>query len=137
MQLSLLGMGWGSGETELSRKGTELYQWIVNERRTIKRNLNNYQVILLNSINKPLIYHCLLFLIMYHQHRIQWPGWGGARNMNSMGPPLAAIFFMTYFYRAWGAWPPRHPPGSATDQNGPLFPHHAYRALEIGTGLED
>ena len=47
---------------------------------------------------------------------------GGARNMKSMGPPLAAIFFMTYFYRARGggvlAWPPRHPPGPAT--GGPL-----------------
>ena len=30
-------------------------------------------------------------------------GWvGGPRNMKSMWPPLAAIFFMTYFYRAWG-----------------------------------
>ena len=40
-----------------------------------------------------------------------WVGGGGPRNMKSMWPPLAAIFFMTYFYRAWGgAWPPRHPP---------------------------
>ena len=29
-------------------------------------------------------------------------GWGGARNMKSMWPPLAAIFFMTYLYRAGG-----------------------------------
>ena len=30
--------------------------------------------------------------------------------MKSMWPPLAAIFFMTYFYRALGGpWPPRHP----------------------------
>ena len=46
-------------------------------------------------------------------------GWGGegARNVKSMWLPLAAIFFMTYLYRAGGgwAWPPRHPPGSATD----------------------
>ena len=40
---------------------------------------------------------------------------GGAWNMKSMGPPLVAIFFMTYFYRARGAWPPWHPPGSATE----------------------
>ena len=29
--------------------------------------------------------------------------------MKSMWPPLAAIFFMTYFYRAGGPWPPRPP----------------------------
>ena len=31
--------------------------------------------------------------------------------MKSMWPPLAAIFFMTYLYRAGGGgpWPPRHP----------------------------
>ena len=33
------------------------------------------------------------------QHRIQRLGGGGRRNMKSMWPPLAAIFFMTYFYR--------------------------------------
>ena len=49
------------------------------------------------------------------QHRIQRPGRGGARNMKSMWPPLAAIFFMTYLYRAGGAWPPLGtPPGSTT-----------------------
>ena len=26
-------------------------------------------------------------------------GYGGPRNMKSMWPPLAVIFFMTYFYR--------------------------------------
>ena len=31
---------------------------------------------------------------------------GRTRNMKSMRPPLAAIFFMTYFYRARGAMPP-------------------------------
>ena len=37
--------------------------------------------------------------------------------MKSMWPPDAAIFFMTYFYRAGGGtWSPRpSPPGSATD----------------------
>ena len=30
--------------------------------------------------------------------------------MKSMRPPLATIFFMTNFYRAGGAWPPRPPP---------------------------
>ena len=31
--------------------------------------------------------------------------------MKSMWPPLAAIFFMTCFYRARGGpWPPRPPP---------------------------
>ena len=39
---------------------------------------------------------------------------GEQRNMKSMRPPLATIFFMTYFHRAGGPWPPR-PPGSATD----------------------
>ena len=35
--------------------------------------------------------------------------------MKSMWPPSAAIFFMIYFHRAEGAWPPRPPPpGSAT-----------------------
>ena len=44
-------------------------------------------------------------------------GWvRGARNMKSMRPPLAAIFFMTYFHRAGGAMAPSAPlPGSATD----------------------
>ena len=51
------------------------------------------------------------------QHRIQRPGGGeGARNMKSMWPPLAAIFFMTCLYRAGGggAMAPSAPPGSAT-----------------------
>ena len=34
---------------------------------------------------------------------------GGPRNMKSMWPPSVAIFFMTYFYRAGGAWPHRPP----------------------------
>ena len=38
----------------------------------------------------------------------------GARNMKSMRPPSAAIFFMTYFYRARGGHGPLAPPGSAT-----------------------
>ena len=33
-------------------------------------------------------------------------GGGGARNMKSMWPPLAAIFFMAHFYRAWGGHGP-------------------------------
>ena len=44
---------------------------------------------------------------------------GDARNMKSMRLPLAAIFFMTYFYRVGGrrvAWPPRPLTGSATAQ---------------------
>ena len=38
-------------------------------------------------------------------------GWGrGARNMKSMWLPLAAIFFMTYLYRAgWGDMAPSAP----------------------------
>ena len=41
---------------------------------------------------------------------------GGARNMKSMRPPSAAIFFMTYFHRARGGHGPLGPPpGSATD----------------------
>ena len=40
---------------------------------------------------------------------------GGPRNMKSMRPPSAAIFFMTYFHRAGGgAMAPSAPPGSAT-----------------------
>ena len=43
---------------------------------------------------------------------------GGARNMKSMQPPLAAIFFITYFYLArWvggGGMAQFWPPGSAT-----------------------
>ena len=53
---------------------------------------------------------------------------GGARNMKSMHPPLAAIFFMTFFYRAGRPWSPRHPPGSATDP--PLN-------LDISTTMDD
>ena len=35
---------------------------------------------------------------------------GGPRNMNSMRPPLAAIFFMTNFYRNRGGPCPPRPP---------------------------
>ena len=44
-------------------------------------------------------------------------GWvrGGLRKMKSMQLPLAAIFFMTNFYRARGGHGPLSPPGSATD----------------------
>ena len=41
----------------------------------------------------------------------------GARNMKSMWPPLATIFFMTYFYRAGvGGMVPSASPGYATAQ---------------------
>ena len=41
----------------------------------------------------------------------------GVRNMKSMRPPSAAIFFITYFYRAGGGdMVPSVPPGSATCQ---------------------
>ena len=43
---------------------------------------------------------------------------GGPRNMKSMRAPLAAIFFMTYFHRPGGPWPPRPPLGSATATTG-------------------
>ena len=44
-------------------------------------------------------------------------GWvrGGARNTKSMQLASAAIFFMTYFYRAGGPWAP---PPSATGATG-------------------
>ena len=35
--------------------------------------------------------------------RVEW----GPRNMKSIWLPLAAIFFMTYFYRTGGGMPPR------------------------------
>ena len=35
---------------------------------------------------------------------------GGPRNMKSMRPPSAAIFFMTYFHRAGGGHGPLGPP---------------------------
>ena len=41
----------------------------------------------------------------------------GPRNMKSVRPLSGAIFFMTNFYRVWGAWPPRSP---ATGLDGPL-----------------
>ena len=69
------------------------------------------------------------------QHRIQWPGGGGARNMKSMWPPLAAIFFMTYLYRAGrGHGPPRHPPGSATVCRGRRC---AWQGTCIAEGMHD
>ena len=48
-----------------------------------------------------------------------WGGGGGSRNMKSMWPPLAAIFFMTYLYRAVGGHGPLGTPlpGSATDSS--------------------
>ena len=42
--------------------------------------------------------------------------------MKSMGPPLAAIFFMTYFYRAGGAWPPRHPLDPLLNEHNQVSP---------------
>ena len=51
--------------------------------------------------------------------------------MKSMRPPLAAIFFMTYFHRAGGPWPPRPPPGSATGlcvNLASLFSHASVKA---------
>ena len=42
---------------------------------------------------------------------------GGARNMKSMRPPLAAIFLWPIFTGPGGPWPPWPPPGSATDSN--------------------
>ena len=43
---------------------------------------------------------------MIHQQADPVAGKGGARKMKSMWPPLAAIFFMTNFYRAGGTpWP--------------------------------
>ena len=57
-------------------------------------------------------FHLILWLYGGAQHRIQRRGGGGgARNMQSMWPPLAAIFFMTCLYRAWGgAMAPSAPP---------------------------
>ena len=46
---------------------------------------------------------------------VRW-GWGGLRNMKSMRLPLAAISFMTYFYRAGGGMTPSAPSGSATEK---------------------
>ena len=37
-------------------------------------------------------------------------GRGEPRDMKSMWPPLVAIFFMTYFYRAGGGMAPSAPP---------------------------
>ena len=57
---------------------------------------------------------------------------GGPRNMKSMWLPLAAIFFMTYLYRAGGPWPPRHPPpGSAT-----VSTIHVYSKKDICLALK-
>ena len=58
-----------------------------------------------------------------HHFSIGSSGWvgEGERNMKSMWPPLAAIFFMTYLYRAGGPWPPRHPPPGSTTAFGTSF----------------
>ena len=61
---------------------------------------------------------CVLFVIRVNtQAAVADPaaGWGGGpRNMKSMRPNLAAIFYMTYFYRAGGGHGPLASPGSAT-----------------------
>ena len=59
--------------------------------------------------NDDLVY---AYIEMVVQQRIQRPG-RGLRNMKSMRPPLAAISFITYFYRDRGHGP-LGPPGSAT-----------------------
>ena len=48
----------------------------------------------------------IIVILRQYQHQIQRQGGEGARNMKSMWPPLAAIFFMTYLYRAGGAMAP-------------------------------
>ena len=52
----------------------------------------------------------LALRVLHEQYRIQRLGRGGPRNMKSMWPPLTAIFFMTYLYRAGGAMAPSAPP---------------------------
>ena len=60
---------------------------------------------------------------------------GGPRNMKSMQPPSAAIFFMTYFYRTGAPWPPRAPPpGSAT---GNTLQHSRKYGRTTSTVLQD
>ena len=105
----------------------------TNRLSLLKRSLGNKDLNDLVTIWWPCVTHlqclfqCVFHLVCCTTRKVMpgsigssgWVGGGGgARNMKSMWPPLAAIFFMTYFYRAWGgAWPPRHPPGSATVPN--------------------
>ena len=60
---------------------------------------------------------CLLKIFLRNKHSSGSSGRvrGEPRNMKSMRPPSAAIFFMTYFYRAEGGHGPLGPPGSATE----------------------
>ena len=53
--------------------------------------------------------------------------------MKSMWPPLTAIFFMTYLYRAGGGgpWPPRHP--RATNKVSVVHHRRGWAGLAIGS----
>ena len=52
-------------------------------------------------------------------------GWGGwARNMKSRQPPLAAIFYMTYFYRAGDPLIGRSKGVRDSPLNGPKIPFY-------------
>ena len=57
--------------------------------------------------------------------------------MKSMWLPLAAIFFMTYLYRAGGPMAPSHPPGSTTatiwHQQGSTLPDLSKLGVGAGT----
>ena len=86
------------------------------------------------------------FMDLWVSNNIGSSGWvegGGARNMKSMWPPLVAVFFMTYFYRAWGgggAWPPRPPPpGSAPVKVRMGNQTYSYlaEALPVQTGFQN
>ena len=73
-------------------------------------------------------------MIKIHLHAVTDPaaGYGGARNMKSMRPSSAAIFFMTYFHRAGeGGHCPLAPHGSATTTYHQC--HHVLYCLKMGS----
>ena len=74
--------------------------------------------LILEMFRKPLHYIINFIFSSGSSSLVGGGGLIGAKNMKSMWPPLVAIFFMTYFYRAGGAWP--SPPGSATGTNEPV-----------------
>ena len=54
---------------------------------------------------------------------------GGVRNMKSMRPPLAAIFFMTSFYKAGGDMAHLPPPPESATENTQWLPNVALHVV--------
>ena len=102
----------------------QLFNLKLNCRRLTTDIKNNPIIFCINTEVINLIFcQCLTFLIIVQGMEYPYSSaysasdpaarWGGASNMKSMWLTLAAIFVITYLYRAVGSMAPL-PPGSAT-----------------------